>query len=1215
MRIDRWRLFNKRGSNLNPYLDTFLSLEFITDVNNARGASGYAITDPCSYITDTVISSGGWNYPPDVEVKLSYTFGDFSRVLTPAEASVMLVDVSVFDPFGRNSKSIGSVVIDVSTQFIYPSLNISSAIFLNPISVGLVETETISILEESSTGKFIRPYDPSGVLVFRFENGDKEIKLFTVDADKGEIIWVDEMIFDVSNYVENTPLIINIGFRSEDDGVFERRLKIYHRINNDDFPLGEIICNAQSIGEDERFNTLIEDFGLPQPKSIYKIFKEADINEDLPDWELINYKSKHIILEGHNIMSYIGSYKGLVNAIKWLGYEDIKIKEWFLNSKDSTKLSLYVPYEAKDRSKTILSFSPEERKNLKKLNQLSLIYCITRDTGEVDKWGNPITENCYQYNINEILVKLKSLKDWLEKNIIGVNARITDITGEGIYYERFRNLIYATQNKGQRAIFSQSLTPMFLYPQSQLYHGEASIGLTIKELTYTKIGKYSGLKIGDFLQYYWDPSNLAFSPDSSSLLFYDPSTLLVGASFRFPLYQLSDIQWVASVEKTESGVLPECFITNPLHIYQNDIRFYNIFDTSAVFYDLSTGLNIYIEKGYIRDSSNDIWDESIEYSIYDGSNGEYIVESSTGIIYRTNGYVNLRPGVNSRLEYSYDDNYGVPLLSFTNYKFTDSSGSTFYFPTDKKYYLDIADGKIAMRRFLECPSSYTLDPSTVMYKREDYYINFTYDSSLDSQKITLNVVYSSPRAPLYIYDPSVYYHISPEESLVFDNSTYIMEVNHTGKYKIEIFGWDTQNNVYRNFLRDSYIVWNKFPKIYLYSSKILDPSSQIVSPEDISTLLSSNKYPVFDRITPLYGLTLNKDIDGNYYVKIPSISYFVDLPDAGSIGRFYNMTERVLSRVGDIFYIDRDYQEFYVGDRVNIILFDRGRYSIVDSTTGIVSSISGDSLEIPGISSYFTPDSQMALYLLNDTERETYNPINSFNDKTVLIDISTYRFKNNQLVGIIINDVCTGYSWGSSFRTIDSSSVNDPSYGFRHLLQGGIPEFVIVNSSRYKITAKHSFSEFSDFTIDISSAKEISNQFYIYLDDKYNLQYYLDNTFAFYSTDFQHDKVLDQWYDVSTDASLISGNFYYINSPVVIEPSTLLILDSYYDPSDYLLDTNTIWTVRDRVDGKVLFRAYNRSVPFIYVDSGIWDVMIEVYDRYGNLKKNYTEGLITVRNG
>jgi len=174
---------------------------------------------------------------------------------------------------------------------------------------------------------------------------------------------VDEMIFDVSNYVENTPLIINIGFRSEDDGVFERRLKIYHRINNDDFPLGEIICNAQSIGEDERFNTLIEDFGLPQPKSIYKIFKEADINEDLPDWELINYKSKHIILEGHNIMSYIGSYKGLVNAIKWLGYEDIKIKEWFLNSKDSTKLSLYVPYEAKDRSKTILSFSPEERKN------------------------------------------------------------------------------------------------------------------------------------------------------------------------------------------------------------------------------------------------------------------------------------------------------------------------------------------------------------------------------------------------------------------------------------------------------------------------------------------------------------------------------------------------------------------------------------------------------------------------------------------------------------------------------------------------------------------------------------------------------------------------------------------------------------------------------------------------------------------------------------
>ena len=77
MRIDRWKLFNKRGSNLNPYLDSFLNLQFITDVQNARGAEGYALTDPSSLIFETVITNSGWNYDdPAVEVQLTYSFGD-----------------------------------------------------------------------------------------------------------------------------------------------------------------------------------------------------------------------------------------------------------------------------------------------------------------------------------------------------------------------------------------------------------------------------------------------------------------------------------------------------------------------------------------------------------------------------------------------------------------------------------------------------------------------------------------------------------------------------------------------------------------------------------------------------------------------------------------------------------------------------------------------------------------------------------------------------------------------------------------------------------------------------------------------------------------------------------------------------------------------------------------------------------------------------------
>jgi len=819
MRFDKWKIYDKKGSNVNPYMDSYINLEFISDVQNAREAAGYAFTDPSALIVNGVISNSGWNYTTNTYIVLNYPITGYSKVLSSAEASINYIDVSVFDPEPSNTLGIGSVTLDVSDNFLYPSTVLSGATFMPMVSTQLIETEHLTIFEESSTGELIRPYDPeNSTIYFNFTDGDQEIQFFEVDQDSQTLTWTEQLEFDVSAYSPNNPIVLNIGFRSEDEGVFERKLRGYHKVGDNNYQFLEIIVNSQSVGPDERFDTLITNFGLPNPKNTPHLFKEADINEDMPDWQLLNYKGKHIVLEHAQIMPYIGSYKALINAIKWLGYEDIKVKEWFKDVKANKKLALYVPYEAVDRTKTILYFSPEERKNLKKLNELSLIYCITRETGEVDDWGNPLVEECYEYNINEILIKLKSLKEWLEKNIIGVNARITDVTGEGIYFERFRNFIYSTQDIGSRAEYSQSLTPKTIDETSELSQGEASIGLTLKEINQTEIKDFENIRIGDLLQYYWDPSNGAFSTEDASTLWWDPSTLFVGAPFKFPFFNLYDVQYKASVEKTDAGALPESYVTNPLFIYENEIRFYNILDSSSSFYEASTGLRIQIEEGFIRDASNDDWETSEAYSIYrDPSDySMFIFESSMGVIRKTDGVINFRPAANSKLEYAFDNNYKVPLLSLENYEFTDASTSVVSLETNKKYFLDILDGKIEMKSYQAEPSTFTSDPSTIMYKKEEYYINWTYDSSLAEQKITLNVVYSSPKAPLYLYDPSIYYNNGPEAALVFDNSIYVMTVNHIGPYQVEVFGWDGQNNVYRNFLREDYEVWTKFPTIWSY---------------------------------------------------------------------------------------------------------------------------------------------------------------------------------------------------------------------------------------------------------------------------------------------------------------------------------------------------------------------------------------------------------------
>ncbi|MDD5649244.1 MAG: hypothetical protein PHF86_02320 [Candidatus Nanoarchaeia archaeon] len=1220
MNTQNWKFFTKEGSNMNVYADSYVNLEFVTTTQNAIGAEVYALTDTSALVTGVHVVNNGWQYPPDTQINIAYVFGNPIENLSQQEASIIWKDVSIFNPSPINSKGIGNVIMDLSTYtFVYPSVSFASAIFLKPISQGLVETEHITILEETPEGKWIRPYDPINyTLVLRMDSaGDKEIKLFEINEDNQLVEWTDELIFDVSLYTERTGLMVNIGFRSDDEGVYERKLRIFHLVGGQEYLLSEILVNAESIGPDERFDSLIANFGLPAPKDTPSLFKEADINEDLPDWQLLNYKGKHIILEYDKIMPYIGSYKALINAIKWLGYEDIQVKEWFRNVKDKINIALTVPYEAADRTKTILYFTPDERRNLKKLNQLSLVYCITRETGEYDEWGNPLIEDCYNYNLNEILIKLFALKNWLEKWIIGVNARITDITGEGVYFERFQNFIYAIQNKGSVANYIQSLTPIALTRNSELVKGDASILLTLLELEKTNMKNYN-LRLQDLISYYWDPSNGAFSPEDASSVVWDPSTIFIGSTFQFP-FSLYDIQWRASVEKTDAGILTDNLVTKPLFVYENEIRFWDVTETYSKFYDVSTDLDIILEKAYLRDPSNDVWEDSISYSIYPATNGAYWLESSLGIRNQIFGYAIFTPDVSSELIYELDLNYKIPLLSFKNYRFVDGSLNVINF--NKKYYLDILDGKIYM-------DSSILGPKNEIVQRESY-LNFNYDTSLNEQKITLNVVYNSPRMPIAVYDPSLYWYFinelgqDPYPSRVIDNSIYQFNVNFTGNYQIEIFGWDGQNNIFRNNMKSLYSVWTKFPQIVSYLDNSImyydDTSvvsclnictSTLLSPEDISALIASNIYPIFDKIIPLQGLTLEYDDEGLPFIRVPSISYFIDIPEVGSITRFYNLTERCVSINTTTVVVDPDYQEFFNGDNVNLVLWDKKSLSMIEEVSTHITAISGNTLTLGVPSRFINQESSTELYILNDTERTVSNLVNGFTTDgsitfpSLNLDISSYSFRHNQLVGMIISEPSTGYRWGSSFRVHDVS-------GNHHVLEGQMPNFVIANPAKYKITAKHSFSSFADFQVEVAQASEVANNFETYLNDIYHYQYYLDNTFVFVNILFDQEYVLDQWYDPSTD-KLVSGSYYPFNQALYVDTSTLVIFTSYFDPSNYMINQKNIWTVWNNSTKQIVFKVFNDIVPFIFDKVGVYDVQLEAYDKYGNLKAKYWEGLLTV---
>ena len=207
MNQQNWKIFNKSGSFLNSYADTYLPLTFIASNIDATGAAAFAVTDPSNYIIDVEVTNSGWEYPSNTQVQLDYTFGGYSQILSASEVSIGFKDVSIFNPAPASSQAIESVVITLTpdVSFLYPAVTYSSAIFLQPISQGLVETEHLTIIEESSTGALIRPYDPiNPYLIFRFTDGDPEIKLFEIDEENQLVEWADEIIIDTTEYSEKT---------------------------------------------------------------------------------------------------------------------------------------------------------------------------------------------------------------------------------------------------------------------------------------------------------------------------------------------------------------------------------------------------------------------------------------------------------------------------------------------------------------------------------------------------------------------------------------------------------------------------------------------------------------------------------------------------------------------------------------------------------------------------------------------------------------------------------------------------------------------------------------------------------------------------------------------------------------------------------------------------------------------------------------------------
>jgi hypothetical protein len=272
---------------------------------------------------------------------------------------------------------------------------------------------------------------------FEFTNPWETGNIDTFSGGNGELIRT------VYGYIHKKPFQLNVGIKAEVEGVYVGVVEIADvtfTYSNQIIYSSLIECEVE--GEDERLGLLLENFGRDVTPEQELMLRDSDVNESNTNFILLNQKRKEMLLQGDQIWPYVGSYRGLVNIINWFGYYDVRIKEYFLNiNTEDVYYNKYrqvqIPFQLYEKGiqPEVINLVPS--KYYKKTSLFGLFYDIVRDSGDFDEFGVPITEDAFAYTNEEVLIKLFALKAYLKQKFLPLNARIVDITGEGVYYERY----------------------------------------------------------------------------------------------------------------------------------------------------------------------------------------------------------------------------------------------------------------------------------------------------------------------------------------------------------------------------------------------------------------------------------------------------------------------------------------------------------------------------------------------------------------------------------------------------------------------------------------------------------------------------------------------------------------------------------------------------------------------------------------------------------
>ena len=802
----------------------------------------------------------------------------------------------------------------------FPFFRYYGDFYQDKVSSKFIAANTILVLEEQYSNDnnttYNKPYISSNnqySLVFQPEL-QSELKIISNDSVYN-IEYKSEAAFSLADaevsttYV--TPFSFSIGFCAETEGAYQNLLGIYVRsLDNTDiaFFAGVISIKSEVEAEDERFRTLLGNFGIPDPISYSNLFAKQDFAEEGLDYKLINEKSKELFINYSDIFSYVGTYKALINAVKYLGYYDIVFKEWYtlLDTNDHETDIAVQAYDTNTgeylKSKLAqYGVSIEDFRRYNKINKLSMIYHLNEeiDTYEyidqtltefskeqrkyipIQKYTKlsevPLTRPIYEYRNEEILAKLLSVKNWLEENIIGVGAYISDITGEGVYFGWQKTQAYHTQHDLYDFSNNQYYTPNYKEVQ-KFTNSSTTISCTLNELNNAlTFSNYEYTPIEAFNRF-----NVSLNLKDSTGIKSDIDNIVISNSIESPVLG-DEYEFEVSVTPA-TGTLYEWCKNSATQIYVNDGEINLLFDDyyeaniDADKLPIITLENANIHKCYGK------WQENIKWGIRE------VIDQETGntnyklvnfklydkINYEihNNSYLILYPTTNDAyIKYTQHNKWDIPLFVIKGYKFLNYIPNAEYINefdlTDGEYILEIIKGDVLFKQEgnVSAQLSFSLDN----------------ENKLSEQEINVHYKYQSPKMPFTYID---YTNIQNTiDSSIFDYST------------------DIYSNVIKN--NNASIYWDSL--LYDISTKIKTTYTNVAYNE-ASTYINSTVKSEYDTYLNMLIEQIVKENLYNDYVNIYSDNYTFNQYIDVSVNRLgnYSILTKAYDKYNNIYTSEYD---------------------------------------------------------------------------------------------------------------------------------------------------------------------------------------------------------------------------------------------------------------------------------------------------------------------